>query len=303
MKKILVIGSTVVDIIINLDYIPKTGQSINIRSQEMSLGGCAYNVSDTLRHFNVPYILFSPIGTGVYGDYVRNELSAKNITTPIPTPNMDNGCCYCFIEATGERTFVSNHGAEYLIHKEWLDTIDTSQIESIYVCGIDVEDATGNDIVEFLEKNKNIPIFFAPGPRIKFLSENLLNRIISLSPILHCNESEAYQITKQNELLNSVKHLYNTTKNVIIITCGSKGAYYYDGMKLTLIEAVKANQIDTNGAGDAHIGAIMACYYKKYDMEKSIKIANLVSSAVVETKGALLSDERFDVIKNKIESI
>ncbi len=112
MKKILVIGSTVVDIIINLDYIPKTGQSINIRSQEMSLGGCAYNVSDTLRHFNVPYILFSPIGTGVYGDYVRNELSAKNITTPIPTPNMDNGCCYCFIEATGERTFVSNHGAE-----------------------------------------------------------------------------------------------------------------------------------------------------------------------------------------------
>ena len=302
MKKILVIGSTVVDIIINVDILPGTGQDVNIISQEMSLGGCAYNVSDTIRHFNVPYILFSPIGTGMYGDFVRKELKTRNISTPVPTPDMDNGCCYCFVEPSGERTFISNHGAEYLIHKEWLETIDMSQIEAIYICGLEIEDATGFEIVEFLEKHNNIPIFFAPGPRINSISTELLDRIFKLSPILHLNDDEAYQFTKKDNLIESVKLLNKLTDNIIIVTCGSNGACYYDNEKLNHIDAVKVEQIDTIGAGDAHIGSIIACYYKKYSIEKSIKIANLVSSAVVETKGALLSDEVFDKINSSFEN-
>ncbi len=302
MKKILVIGSTVVDIIINVDFLPGTGQDVNIISQEMSLGGCAYNVSDTIRHFNVPYILFSPIGTGMYGDFVRKELKARNIFTPVPTPDMDNGCCYCFVEPSGERTFISNHGAEYLIHKEWLETIDMSQIEAIYICGLEIEDATGSEIVEFLEKYNNIPIFFAPGPRINSISTELLDRIFKLSPILHLNDDEAYQFTKKDNLIEAVKLLNKLTDNIIIVTCGSNGACYYKNEKSNHIDAVKVEQIDTIGAGDAHIGSIIACYYKKYSIEKSIKIANLVSSAVVETKGALLSDEVFDEINSSFEN-
>ncbi|MEG1895755.1 MAG: PfkB family carbohydrate kinase, partial [Oscillospiraceae bacterium] len=64
MKKVLVIGSTVVDIIINVDRLPTSKGDIHIKSQEMSMGGCAYNVADILRHFGVPHTLFSPIGTG-----------------------------------------------------------------------------------------------------------------------------------------------------------------------------------------------------------------------------------------------
>ena len=36
MKKVLIIGSTVVDIIVNLvDSLPKTGEDVHIRSQHM----------------------------------------------------------------------------------------------------------------------------------------------------------------------------------------------------------------------------------------------------------------------------
>lgn len=293
MKKILVIGSTVVDIIIKVDYLPGTAQDVHVISQEMSLGGCAYNVSDTLRHFDIPYILFSPVGTGIYGDFVRKELKARNISTPVPSPDMDNGCCYCFIEQSGERTFISHHGAEYLIHKDWLDKIDTSEIEAIYICGLEIEDKTGNDIVEFLENNNEIPIFFAPGPRINSIPIELLNRMFKMSPILHLNNDEAFQFTNKIKLTQAVESLHSLTNNTIIVTCGSKGAYYYENEKLSHVDAVKVKQIDTIGAGDAHIGSVIACYYKKNDMEKSLQIANLVSSAVVETKGALLSDERF----------
>ena len=47
-------------------------------------GGCAYNVSEILRQSGVPYTLFSPVGTGIYGNYVREHLKRKQI--PILTP-------------------------------------------------------------------------------------------------------------------------------------------------------------------------------------------------------------------------
>ena len=74
MKKVLVIGSTVVDVIINVDHLPTTQEDVHVISQHMSLGGCAFNTSDMIRHFEVPYILFSPVGTGAYGEFVRMSL-------------------------------------------------------------------------------------------------------------------------------------------------------------------------------------------------------------------------------------
>ena len=93
MKKVLVIGSTVADVVISLENrLPRTGEDVHVIKQQLSLGGCAYNVSDSIRHFQAPYLLFSPVGTGVYGNFVREELRKRQIVSPIPTPQQENGC-------------------------------------------------------------------------------------------------------------------------------------------------------------------------------------------------------------------
>ena len=164
-KEILVIGSTVADIIINVNVLPTTAQDIHVKSQTTSLGGCAYNVSAMIDLFGVPYTLFSPVGKGMYGDFVRKELDARGLISPVPTPENENGCCYCFVEESGERTFISYHGAEYLFEKEWFDVLNPDRFSYAYICGLEIEDKTGDVIVDFLEKSKIKPVF-APGPRI-----------------------------------------------------------------------------------------------------------------------------------------
>ena len=79
MKQALIIGSTVVDVTVRLPHLPVTGEDVIVENQSMSLGGCAYNVSEILRQSGVPYILFSPVGTGIYGDYVREHMEKKQI--------------------------------------------------------------------------------------------------------------------------------------------------------------------------------------------------------------------------------
>lgn len=118
-KKILIIGSTCVDIIINVDHLPKTEEDIHPFSQSMALGGCAYNAANIIRQFGAPHTFISPVGTGVYGDYVRKELKQKGVPVLADVPDQENGCCYCLVERGGERTFMSLHGAEYTFSRTW----------------------------------------------------------------------------------------------------------------------------------------------------------------------------------------
>ena len=297
MKKVLVIGSTVVDIIITLAHLPGKQEDVHVITQTMSLGGCAYNTSDMIRHFQVPYTLFSPVGTGIYGDYVRARLQERGIISPIPTPDADNGCCYCFVEQDGERTFISNHGAEYLFEKEWFDLLDVNELDSVYICGLEIEETTGENIVEWLEKNPQLTVYFAPGPRISRLTGDILKRLYALHPILHLNEEEAITAVPGSfSVEEAAASLSELTENTVIVTLGSKGSYYYSCKDFGYVESVTAHQIDTIGAGDSHIGAVIACRQLGMSYPDAIRTANRVAAKVVETEGALLPDDVFEAI-------
>lgn len=55
MKKCLVIGAAMLDIVMQIDELPKKGEDVYAKSQTMTVGGCAYNVADIMKHFAVPY--------------------------------------------------------------------------------------------------------------------------------------------------------------------------------------------------------------------------------------------------------
>ena len=297
MKKIFVIGSTVVDMIINVDHLPTTKADIHISSQTASMGGCAYNVSDTIRNFGTPNVLFSPVGSGIYGDFVRNGLRKKGLISPIPPVDMDNGCCYCFVEESGERTFVSYHGAEYLIQSQWLEEIDVEDVHSGYICGLEIEETTGENIVKWLEKHPQLPVFFAPGPRIMRIEPALLNRLYKLNPIMHLNDDEIKEYFATEDVESAMYKMYDLTQNTVIVTLGPKGAAWYDGVAVQNVPAVKVETVvDTIGAGDSHVGAVMAGLYNGKTMAQAITDANKVAAAVVGVKGALLTQEEFDAV-------
>ncbi len=289
MKKVLVIGSTVADIIIRLDKIPTTGGDVNVRWQKMSMGGCAFNVSQAIAYFDVPYLLFTPTGTGLYADYIRSELSRMNVTRADLHPDEPNGCCYCLVEDGGERTFICEHGAEYKFKKEWCDALDPEEFDCAYICGLEMEEETGDNVIDFLRETK-IPVYFAPGPRINELDKAKMGRILDLKPILHVNETEALTFTSKKTLREAAESLMNITENTVIVTNGEKGSCclsHEDG-KWYEEPAFEAEVVDTIGAGDAHIGTFIAQRQLGKGIAESLRVANKISSMIVQSEGARL---------------
>lgn len=300
-KQILVIGSTCVDIIINIDHLPRTAEDIHPFSQSMSLGGCAYNAANMIRLFGAPVTLISPVGTGFYGEYVKKELKKKGFKNTVEISDQENGCCYCLVETSGERTFMSCHGAEYTFQKKWMEPYENKNFDMVYICGLEIEEPTGKELIEYLELYPDRELFYAPGPRGILVDQEKTDRIFSLHPILHINEAEALAMSQCSTVEKAANVLLSQTKNTVLITLGNKGTYCLEKNGLSYLEpSVPTEAVDTIGAGDSHIGTIMACLSLGCDMRTAIRAANQIAAAVVSIKGASLPEEKFDTLRKHL---
>lgn len=288
MKQTLVIGSTVADVIVNVPTIPSTGEDVNVVSQHIQLGGCAYNVAHILTLTKTPHTLCSPVGSGVYGDFVAAELKSFGIPCFVRL-DVPNGCCYCVVETGGERSFMSYHGAEYVFSKQWMNSIDFTEVDSVYICGLEIEEPTGKEIVDFLEEHPDLTIYFAPGPRIQYLNKDLLTRIFHLHPIVHLNRQEVCSFTSISDPESASQYLHNITKNNVIVTLGEQGALVSEQETIYTVPGFSTKVIDTIGAGDSHIGSIIAYLKQGIPLKEAVFRANRLAAAVVGTKGANLS--------------
>ena len=187
MKKVLVIGSAVVDVVIHLPHLPEEERGCACNIQKMSLGGCAYNASDTIRHFKVPYIPFFQWGPSVWRFCKKCTGRERNRFSGAEAGDRKRQLLLLFCVKMTEKNFACYHGAEYRFQKEWFDALDASEIDSVYICGLEIEEETGTNILSYLEEHPSLP-YFCSGSENHTVGSKAVERVFALHPILHLNQ-------------------------------------------------------------------------------------------------------------------
>lgn len=296
--KTLVIGAAIIDIIMKIKRLPKSGEDILCSETVSTVGGCAYNVAGTLRGFDVDHDLFVPVGRGMYGDMIAGDLEKLGYRILIREEESDNGYCLCLVEEDGERTFITVKGAEGRFRPSWFEQLSQDAYDSIYVAGYQVCGASGRVISDWMagakDRMKEKRVFFAPGPVITDIDQAVMERILSVGPILHLNEKEAFDYAKQPSVEDCLRYLYGLNHNLVVVTMGASGTMYYDGSVMRQVPAYKTQVKDTIGAGDSHVAAMIAGYSKGLDTEQCVRLANRVASAIVSIQGPVMTGEMFE---------
>lgn len=285
MGELLIIGSTCVDVIIHLPHLPQTGEDLQPENQTFSVGGCGWNVYRAARLSGACPVFLSPVGTGIYGEMVNRAFSAKGVPV-FARAKEANGCCYCLVEPSGERTFLSVRGAEYRITREMLEAL-SGEYDFAYICGMELQEPTADEMLEWLKEHPKTGVFYAPGPQGILLEEERQNRIFSLRPILHLNEPEANALSGASDPETAAKRLWRRTGNLVVITLGEKGCFACTAEgKQIFVPAFPVTVADTIGAGDTHAGMLLGCLYQGMELEAALNYANRASALVVSRQGA-----------------
>lgn len=295
-KAVLSIGAIMVDVVCHVPHLPQRGEGVVVERRDTLIGGCAFNSANIIRQLGCPGYLFAPVGSGVFADFVEKELAARGLWALHVETDLDCGSCTCLVEPDGERTMITSPGIERCFEPSWFERVDAGRFGWALASGYEIEGAGGDAIISFLEAHPAIEFFYAPGPRIEGVGVRKTARINALHPIWHLNDLEAKAYTGCATVEEAARAIGAQSRNAVVITEGAGGASVFFAGERISVPTDPVRPVDTVGAGDAHLGALVAARSAGASWAEALALANRVAGAVCAVPGASLSDAEFAVL-------
>ncbi len=290
--KVLVLGSTILDVMYNVNAIPNAGEDVVLKNETMNIGGCALNVSSALSFNKINHHLRLFIGSGERAEKVKKlvSLASNEYVTYkyVINENADNGYCLTLIDDNRERTFLTIDGGENVFPSESTNDFCNDCYDVVYINGYMLDNEQNSAVtLGILKQLKPRYIFCAIGPRYTSINQNIIDQLNKLNVIYHLNESELLGLTNESNATDGLKKLSSFTNNIVVVTLGPSGCMYIDnGGVIHYQEALNVNVVNTNGAGDTHCGSVMSTFITE---GINLELANKQAATVVSSSQSAIN--------------
>lgn len=295
--RLLHVGSIVVDHVYQIEALPQPGTEVTARSYEVLPGG-GFNLIVAARRSGMDVAFGGAHGTGPNGDILRAALFAEGVEVlSEPTRDADSGVCTVLVTNDAERSFVSWPGAE---GQAVAAGTEPRADDWIFASGYTLSyPGSGESVARKVTAigGRN-PLVFDPTPVVTSIPRDILSKVLSVTRWLSCNEAEAQAITGGAE--NVAAALLNNhcpSADGVVIRSGSNGCLVRlrDGSQRA-IPGFRVEAVDTNGAGDTHIGAFVAALAAGDDPFQAARFANAAAAIAVTRRGGPVGPRRNETV-------
>ncbi|MER8368916.1 PfkB family carbohydrate kinase [Mesorhizobium sp. M0306] len=285
------VGSAVVDYVYHIDALPAPGTEKTASSYAQVAGG-GFNMMVAASRTGMKVVFGGQLGSGPNGDFLRTALATEGIETLTPPSSvMDSGNCVAMISSDAERTFVSWPGAESVLSLDMMAPVSVAPGDWVFTSGYTLSYPGSRDaIVDWIEAlPADTPLVLDPTPVITDIPRHILSRILARTTWLSCNTTEATAIAGPGGVETLASRLLrdHSPKAVgVVIRAGAKGCHVRlaDGSAKT-IAGFQVDAIDTNGAGDTHIGAFVSALARGMPPFEAARYANAAAAISVTRHG------------------
>lgn len=287
--RLLSVGDIVIDITATIPELPARGGDVLASSGDALAGGAGFNVLVAARRLGATTVHGGTHGTGLFGDLARASLTAEGIEVLLPpVPELDTGWDVALTDAGKERTFITAVGAEAQLTAERIAQLQAAPGDVVYVSGYGLlSDPNRSAIAEWLGRlDGEVTVVTDPGPLVADIPLTTLASVRSRTQWWSCNEREAEALTGARDPVDACRMLAAEGMGVIV-RLGKDGCLLQrpgDTDPLHL-PGVSVETIDSNGAGDAHVGAFIASLLAGLDPESAARRANAAAAFAVTRSG------------------
>ncbi|HHW89438.1 MAG TPA: ribokinase [Clostridiales bacterium] len=301
MSKIFVIGSVNMDLVICVDRMPKSGETLSGYGFMTNPGGKGANQAVAAAKMNAATYMVGCVGNDAFGDELQKALDDYGVNTRYLTRADSNSGIAVIIVEKGDNRIILDAGANDKIIKEKVEqALSQASEQDFCICQLEIP----LDIVEHafcLAKQKGLTTILNPAPAVK-LGENILRNV----DIIVLNETEceilADVIPQSQEDYKKVFEFFSGYNiKSVIITLGSKGSVLIEKDNIQYTPAFKVQAIDTTSAGDTYLGAIASELAKGKNLTDAMKTASAASALTVTKKGAMQSIPYYDEVIKFLE--
>ena len=325
MKKILGIGSALVDIMIQIpdeqilkelnlpkgsmtyvkaDDIVNIGERlVNEYGSQRASGGSAANTMSGLAQLGVEAGFLSKIGMDEVGEFFKKQMTDTHVKPSLLTTKTPTGRVIAMVTADGERTFATCLGAAAELCADDIKPELFEGWDILYVEGYLVANPTMLDkaVTTAKEAGLKIAIDMASYNVVEESRDFLLDLMNNYVDIVFANEKEAFALTGMEP--EAALHYIAEHCDIAVVKVGAKGALVQRGKEVVVVPPMEAEVVDTTGAGDMWAAGFLAGLVKGEDLQKCGMMGAIVAKNIIEVVGAKMDEARWEKIHTAIAKL
>ncbi len=298
VTRVIHTGQALVDLVIEVAAIPRRGGNQMAQSFTRYAGGSVSVLAAAARS-GATAVHAGAHGTGANGDLVRSALAEEHVTLSAPpVEDVDTGICVVLVEPTAERTFVTTLGAERQITVASLSTAAPVAGDLVCVSGYSLLEPTRDPLLAWLDSlDPGVRVVLDPGAAFAALDPAVRGLMLGLTDVWTSNAEEAHEVTGLEELTATLPAISERLPegSVVVVRDGPEGCYLHTGGEVDHVPGFPQEPVDTNGAGDAHTGVLVAELAGGTDPRTACTRANAAGAIKVTRRGPATAPTRAEI--------
>lgn len=301
--RIVVVGSSNTDMIVQLERLPRPGETLLGGRFTTAAGGKGANqaVGAARAGGNVAFV--ARIGNDAFGaeatrGFEKDGIDVSHIARDRTDPS---GVALIFVGHNGENSIAVAGGAN-----NRLSAADVRRARAA-IAGADVllmqleTPLPAIEAAAAIASKRGVRVILNPAPA-RQLPNSLLSKISILTP----NETEAELLTGvrvENEVdaARAADHLLAKGVRTVVITLGARGAWVAEKGAHQLVPGFKVKAVDTTAAGDIFNGALAVALGEGRALVDAVRFANAAAALSVTKLGAQPSAPRRAAIERLLK--
>lgn len=292
MKKVFVLGSVNMDLVMEMERMPLLGESVIGNGFLANQGGKGANQAVACAKLGCNCTFLGAVGRDDYGDKLLASLQSFGVKTDgVQRSETYSGTCIIlFDRSQRDNLLVVDPGANMRVNPAEVTTYLKRHASGgdIFITQLE----TNLDAVEkALAAAKEIGMFTVLNPApARPIGREILQHVDLIVP----NETETMALTgihpnTEQEVREVYRQFASQGVRQMIITLGKRGCVHVCGEKVQWHSARTVCAVDTTSAGDTFIGAVCAQLCQDVPIADAIGYASVCSAITVSRRGAAVS--------------
>jgi len=270
------------------------------------IGGAPLNVALRLQSLGTYTNIISKVGKDINGailvDYIQENMVSTDYIQKDNT--YETGKVTVLLQQDGSATYEIDHPVAWDKIELTNALQDLVSSADVFVFGsLSCRDNVSRTTLYQLARASKFNVFDV-NLRVPHYTNDILLHLMKVSDFIKFNDEEIIEISnfnnlKYNSLEEYIKAISKFTKtNQICVTRGAEGAILYLNDTFYYNKGIKVNVVDTVGAGDSFLAALISKLLNNEDAQHALDYACAIGSIVASKEGAnaIISEEEIKSI-------
>ncbi|WP_417851706.1 carbohydrate kinase family protein [Thalassoglobus sp.] len=271
---------------------PAPGGLITTPSLELTIGGCAANVSTDLAKLGVKVSLVGCVGNDPFGQYVRSALAENDVCCEhIRISEKSQTSATMVVNVQNEdRRFIHAVGANTeLTGREVSDEL-LQKSKIVYVGGFGLNpELSGENVREMFARARELQVTTVLDVVLDRVDDciEMLKVALPETDIFLPNQDEAHLLTGESDPVKQAEIFLNQGAGTVVITSGPDGSILRDQTSSVIhLPAYQVEQVDGTGGGDAFVAGFLYGVLQGSKPQQSLMYGSAMGASCVQHAGA-----------------